>query len=300
VQVVIAGGSGFLGRALLARLHEQRHSVAVLTRQARTDAQETIRWTPDGIAGGWARKLDGVDAVVNLAGEGIADRRWTAARKEALSTSRLLTTRSLVAAMREVTTPPAVFVNASACGYYGSRGDEILTESSSPGSDFLADLCVEWEREAEAAAPLTRVVLLRTGLTLHPRGGALQKMLLPFRLGIGGPFGSGEQFMAWIHLEDWVALVIWLLTDVDARGAFNLTAPEPVTNAEFARALGRALHRPAVLRVPAFALRLLLGELAESLLTGQRAIPDRALKAGFQFQYPRLDKAMEDLIRPYI
>ncbi len=296
MHILLAGGSGFLGRALHTRLQQEGHFVRILTRKPHFGVQEDIAWTPDGSAGAWANALDGVDAVVNLAGEGIADRRWNDRRKQALLSSRLLSTRSLVAAMRQVARPPAVLVNGSAVGYYGARGDELVTETTPPGSDFLADLCVQWEREAEQASSVTRVALVRTGLVLHPGGGALGKMLLPFRLGIGGPIGSGQQYMPWIHRDDWVNLVVWLITQATARGAFNGTAPSPVTNAEFTRALARTLSRPAFIPVPGFGLRLLIGELAESLLTGQRAIPARAEEMGFKFRFRDIESAFRDLI----
>jgi uncharacterized protein (TIGR01777 family) len=295
VRVVLAGGSGFLGRALRARLQRDGHRVAVLTRSP-GQTPDAIAWTPDGKVGPWAASIDGTDAIVNLAGEGIADQRWNDARKRALRDSRLLPTRGLVAALRHSTAPAPVLVNASAVGYYGARGDERVTESTPPGSDFLSELCVEWEREADQASATTRVALVRTGLVLHPDGGALGQMLLPFKLGAGGPMGSGTQYMPWIHLDDWVSLVVWLIESPDARGAFNGTAPTPVTNREFARALGRALRRPAIVPAPAFAMRILLGEFAESLLTGQRAVPARAMEQGFTFRFSHLDDALTDLL----
>lgn len=296
MRIVIAGGSGFLGRALRAQLTRDGHSVAILTRRPTSNNPDEIGWTPDGTAGSWLHALENAGAIVNLAGEGIADRRWSEERKRVLADSRLLSTRSLVAATNRLARPPDVFVSGSGIGYYGARGDQLLTESASPGDDFLARLCVEWEREAEQASAATRVATIRTALVLHHEGGALKRMILPFKLGVGGPLGSGRQYMPWIHLADWVGLVGWLLNSPDARGAFNAVAPSPVTNAEFSRALGRVLHRPAVVPVPAFVLRLVLGELAESLLTGQRAIPARAAEMGFQFRFRELDAALRDLL----
>jgi uncharacterized protein len=300
VQIVIAGGSGFLGSALVRRLEHDGHRARVLTRRPTSDRD--IAWMPTAegehsAPAPWAHALDGIDVVVNLAGEGIADRRWSEERKRALRASRLLPTRSLVTTIRSVARPPAVFISGSAVGYYGPQGNELVTESTPPGTDFLARLSVEWEQEAERASATTRVVRIRTGLVLHPDGGVLSKMLLPFRLGVGGPFGSGTQYMPWIHLDDWVALVLWVMTRSDADGAFNATAPTPVTNAEFTGALGRTLGRPTFMRVPAVALRLLLGELAESLLTGQRAIPERAEGMGFQFRFREIGPALRDLLR---
>jgi hypothetical protein len=295
MKIVVAGGSGFLGGALRAALFADGHAVANLTRKTTPRAADDVTWTPDGTAGEWAEVVNGADAIVNLAGEGIADARWSAARKHAIVTSRVLPTRSLVAACARASRPPQVFVSASGVGYYGPTGDEVVTETTPPGSDFLAQVCVDWEREADQASAVTRVALVRTGVALHPEGGALGKMMLPFKLGAGGPQGSGTQYMPWIHRDDWVDLVRWLISEAGARGAFNATAPEPVTNREFARSLGRALSRPAFLPVPAFGLRILLGEMSDLLVTGQRAIPARALEMGFRFKFTRLDDALNDL-----
>ena len=297
MRAVIAGGSGLLGSALASALETQGHSVAVLTRRPTPGARDQIGWVPDGTAGTWSRHLEGAHAIVSLAGEGIADGRWTAARKRALRDSRILPTRSLVAAMRALPAPPAVFVSQSGINYYGPRGSEVITESTSAGSDFLARLCVEWEQEAELAASLTRVVVVRTSPVLSGSGGVLGKMLLPFRLGLGGPFGDGRQYMPWIHMKDWVDLMISLLTATQATGAFNATSPGPVTNREFARTLGKALRRPAFIPVPAAALRLMVGDMAEILLTGQRAVPARAEEIGFRFAFPELEGALRQLLR---
>jgi uncharacterized protein (TIGR01777 family) len=291
VNIVIAGGTGFLGTALQQHLRQAGHVVRVLSRRRGSAGPNTVEWKPDGSAGTWGRGLDGADAVVNLAGAGIADARWTGARKTVLRNSRLQSTRSLVEAIGQVSRPPAL-INASGVGYYGDRGAAIVTEATPAGDDFLARLCVEWEGEATAAAGITRVAILRNGLVMHPSGGALRKMLLPFRLGLGGPLGSGAQYLPWIHLADWVALVTHIIASPDARGAFNVTAPNPATNAEFTRALARAVSRPAIFRVPAFALRLALGELADTLLTGQRAVPQRAEHDGFQFRFRDVEPAL--------
>lgn len=294
MRVVVAGGSGFLGQALQDHLRRSGHSTTVLTRTRR--ASNDVAWTPDGTAGTWAAALQGADAVVNLSGEGIAEARWSATRKATLRDSRLLSTRSIVTAIGDLPTPPAL-LNASGVGYYGDRGVELVTEETPPGHDFLASLCVEWEAAAEQAAAFTRVVLLRNGLVMHPSGGALKKMLLPFRLGAGGPLGSGAQYLPWIHLGDWVEMVAWLIEQPTARGAFNVTAPSPATNADFTRALGQAVRRPAFIPVPAFALRVALGELADTLLTGQRAVPARATAAGFAFRFAEIEPALRDLLR---
>jgi uncharacterized protein (TIGR01777 family) len=228
---------------------------------------------------------------VNLAGEGIADKRWTAKRKVALRESRLRATGSLVAALGELAAPPLAFLSASGVGYYGPTGDEPITEAAPPGDDFLARLSADWEAAAAQAAARSRLVLLRTGLVLG-REGALARMLLPFKLGLGGRLGHGRQWMPWIAVDDWVGLVMALIGDARAAGPFNLSAPHPVTNAEFTRALARALHRPTLFAVPGVALRLALGELSAALLTGQRAVPAKAEALGFAFTHPRIETAL--------
>jgi uncharacterized protein len=305
MRTVIAGGSGFLGQALAASLASAGHHIQILTRRAgshRTSpasgAIEQIAWTADGSVGPWAGPCAGADVVINLAGESIGDRRWSAARKARLVESRLRATRSLARFVNESRQPPAAFISASAIGFYGNRGDDTLTEDAAAGTDFLAGLAASWEREALAAQNgATRVVLLRTGIVLDPHSGALARMLTPFRFFVGGPFGSGRQLMSWIHRDDWVSLVRWAVDTPECRGPLNLAAPNPVTNATFARALGRTLHRPAFLRVPAFALRLLLGEMAGPLLLfSQHVVPARAQAGGFRFGYPELDGALANLL----
>lgn len=293
VTIVIAGGSGFLGRKLVQRLQAEGHRPAVLSRSAGNGA---IQWNPDGSPGSLAHHLEGVDAVVNLAGAPLPDRRWTQSRKQELRDSRILSTRTLVGAMAACANPPRVFVSGSAIGYYGPRGDERITESTGPGSDFLARLCVDWEQEARAAeSPRTRVAIVRTGLALARDGGALAKMLAPFKLGLGATFGSGEQFMSWIHADDWARLVMWLLREERAAGAFNAAAPMPETNRTFTRTLGRVLNRPAVLQAPAFVLNAALGEMATMVLTGQRVLPAGAEHLGFEFSHPTLEPALRSL-----
>jgi len=293
--VILAGGSGFLGGALAARLRQDGRTVQVLTRRPRPGVTSEIAWDPSGKTGPWSTVLHGADAVVNLAGAGLADVRWSEPRKQELLDSRLQPTRSLVAAIQTIAVPPAL-ISASAVGYYGARGDEPVTEDAPPGDDYLARLAVEWESAASAASTTTRVVLVRTGLVLHPDGGALGSLLLPFRLGVGGRLGSGRQYWPWIHLDDWVSLVARLIGDAHASGPFNLTAPVPVTNAEFTRTLGRVLRRPALLPAPAFALKLVLGEFAEYLVTGQRALPARVEALGLPFRFRELEPALRDLL----
>ncbi len=296
MRIVIAGGTGFLGAPLASALRADGHRVVVLTRRAAPQWGEAT-WTPNGDTGPWAVALDDAHAVINLAGAPLADRRWTPARKELLRSSRQLATQSLVRALQRATYRPAVFVSGSAVGYYGPRDAEVVTEQDPPGTDFLGRLTVEWEA---AAAPLVRegirVAWLRTGLVLSPDGGILRRMLLPYRIGAGAPFGSGRQYMPWIHRGDWIALVRWILTTDMADGPFNATAPEPVTNEELSATLARVLSRPHVLRVPALALRIALGALADALLTGQRAVPARALALGFRFQWPTIEPALRDLL----
>ena len=303
MRIIIAGGSGFLGTALSRALVADGHEVVTLTRQtapARTpDARlRHVTWSPDGQAGPWAETINGADAVVNLAGESIAAKRWSVAQKQRLRDSRLLATGSLTDAVTHAARPPRVFVSGSAVGYYGDRGNETLTETSPPGTDFLAHLAQEWEAAASQIAHVTRVALIRTGIVLDRRGGALPKMLPPFLMFAGGPLGSGTQYMPWIHRDDWVRLVIWTIGHEGARGPLNATGPRPVTNREFSSALGRALKRPSFLPAPAFALRLALGEMADALLlSGQRALPVRATDLGFSFRFANLDDALTDIIR---
>jgi uncharacterized protein (TIGR01777 family) len=307
MRIVIAGGTGFLGSPLAEVYAEESHDVRVLTRalqpgESRHDpgtgvpGVTRVGWRPDAQSGPWAAAIDGADAVINLAGESIGGRRWTPQRKAVLGESRTIPTRSLVAAIASVTQPPRVFISGSAVGYYGPSGDDVKTEDSPAGADLLAHICEDWEAEAVRAAPNTRVVLLRTGVVLERSGGALAKMIPPFRLFAGGPMGSGRQYLSWIHRIDWIEMVRWIVETPSVSGPVNATSPEPVTNREFARALGRALHRPSLVPAPAFALRLLLGEMAGPLvLEGQRVIPARAKALGFHYRYPDIDQAFRGI-----
>jgi len=299
MHIVIAGGSGFLGSALSRALARDGHDLTILSRGSRrggdgTTAVRQLQWTPDGSAGPWAAAISGADAVVNLAGESIAGKRWTASQKRRILDSRLHATRSLVTAIGNAATPPPVFVSGSGVNYYGLLGDEIVSEDHAPGGDYLASVCVQWEAEAmRAAGSRTRVVCLRTGLVLERDGGALPKMLPPFWFGAGGPVGSGRQYWSWIHRQDWVDLVRFVIQTPAATGPINATAPNPVKNADFARALGRALGRPAFMPTPGFALKLLLGEMAEVLLlSGQRVVPGGAERLGHRFTFKDLDAAL--------
>jgi hypothetical protein len=300
VGIVIAGGTGFLGRSLAATLGPD---LVILTRQTARPASSprtrVVQWTPDGTAGPWAPVIDGAEAVVNLAGESIAGARWTDAQKRRILDSRVLATRSLVAAIADAASPPPVFVSGSAVGYYGPLGEEIVTEERAAGADFLAGVCVQWEAEAmRAASPRTRVVCVRTGLVLERDGGALPKMLPPFWLGAGGKVGSGRQYWPWIHRQDWIDLVRFAIRTAAVAGPLNATAPNPVTNADFARALGRSIGRPSFMPTPGFALKLLLGEMAEALLlSGQRAVPAKAERLRYQFAFTDLASALRAIFK---
>jgi uncharacterized protein (TIGR01777 family) len=298
MKIVIAGGSGFLGGHLADALARDGDDVVVLTRghSRASGPVRSVTWIPDDSAGAWAAELDGAGAVVNLAGESIAARRWSAAHKQHILDSRIHSTRSLVVAINKARQRPPAFVSGSAVGYYGPLGDELATEEREAGRDFLATVCRQWEAEAMRSASTTRTVCIRTGLVLDREGGALPKMLPPFKLGAGGPVGSGKQYWPWIHRQDWVDLVRWIIRSPSVAGPVNLTAPSPVPNSTFARALGRALHRPALIPTPAFALKLLLGEMADALLlSGQRAVPAKAERLGYKFGFARIDEALAAL-----
>jgi uncharacterized protein len=306
MRVVVAGGTGFLGAPLVASLARDGHEVVVLTRgsqgarASQTGNVSFLLWAPNGEAGSWKSAVDGAGAVLTLAGEPIAGKRWSAEQKQRILDSRVRATRSLVAAIRETANPPQVFVSGSAVGYYGPLGDQIIAEDARPGSDFLAKVCVEWEREAAPAGDRTRLICVRTGLVLEKDGGALPEMLPPFRFFVGGPVGTGNQYWPWIHRDDWLSLVRWSMATPSVTGALNATGPNPVTNAEFAHALGRALHRPAFMPAPAFALRMMLGEMADGLLlSGQRAVPAKATQTGFTFKYPRVDDALQAIFESH-
>jgi hypothetical protein len=273
MNIAVTGASGFIGQRLTASLGTEARAVS-------------LRGNLDG--------LSGADAVVHLAGEPVSQ-RWTKEVRANIRSSRVEGTRRLVEAMRA--DPPQVLVSASAVGYYGSRGDERLTESSPPAADFLGDICGEWEREALKAEDFgVRVVCLRNGLVLG-NGGGLAKMLVPFKLGVGGKIGGGKQWVAWIHIDDTVGLIEFAISSAKLRGAVNATAPNPVTNAEFTRELAHALHRPAILPVPKFALHLLYGDMARIVYASQRVIPEAVLRAGYQFRFPKLDGALLDIVR---
>jgi uncharacterized protein (TIGR01777 family) len=302
---VLFAGAGFLGRAAIARLRRDGHAVAAWVRspdRARAALGPDVELVPiDAGLAALTAAVSAADGVVNLAGEPLVGRRWTAVRRRALEDSRVRLTADLVRAIDVAATKPRVLVSASAVGWYGDRGDERLTEASAPGDDYLAQLCRRWEDAAVVARRSgVRVVLSRTGVVLGTGGGALAPMLLPFRLGLGGPIGSGRQYFPWIHLDDFTAMVAAALSDDRYEGPINAVAPQEATSREFTAALGRALHRPAVLPAPAFALRAIFGEAATVLLASQRAVPRALLDRGFPFAFPNLDRALGSIFREHL
>jgi len=305
MRIVITGGSGFIGRRLVARLLEQGDQVLVLTRrleQARRILGESPNlkllpydpYQPQA----WAAALEGYEGIVNLAGEPLASSRWTETKKKEIRRSRVETTQALVQALASLNQKPQVMISSSAVGYYGSHPEgDPLTETDPPAQDFLAEVCQAWEAAARPVEELgIRLAILRTGIVLGPDGGALGQMLAPFQFFIGGTIGSGKQWLSWIHREDWVSLVCFLLEQ--GSGVFNATAPNPVQMEEFCRTLGQGLGRPSWLPVPELALELLLGEAAQVVLTGQKVIPQAALQMGFTFQYPQLKEALRQILLP--
>lgn len=299
MDILVTGGTGFIGRRLCSVLRSSGHKLTVLSR-SRTAAQNRCGedvsvmecltgWTPD----------KSFDAVINLAGEPIMARRWSSTRKQALWDSRVTLTDQLVHAMGMAKKKPAIFISGSAIGIYGDQGAREINESMSGGAGFGHELCTHWEASALKAEPLgIRVCLLRTGLVIGKQGGFLEKMLLPFKLCLGGPIGDGRQWMSWIHIDDHVALTCFLLGNTAARGAFNATAPKPVTNSDFTATLATCLHRPAILPIPAWLLKLGAGEMSELLLGSQRVLPERALALGFSFTYETLEPAIRSVLPP--
>lgn len=302
MRIVIAGGSGFLGHALSRHFVTQRHEVVILSRSSKsvTLNARAATWTPDGSVGPWAREIETADAVINLSGAGIADRRWTTARKIELRDSRTLSAQSLVEAIRTAGRKPSCFIQASAVGIYGAfeDGRQIFDEHSSAGSDFLGQLAVQWESAAHALPTFgVRLVTIRSGVVLARHGGALAKMLPPFYFFVGGPIATGRQYMSWITLEDWINMVAWAVNNPGVTGIVNATSPNPVDSRTFAQAIGRALNRPSKIPVPGFVLRLMFGEMAQNMLIlGQRVIPRRALELGFEFKHPDIDEALRSIL----
>jgi uncharacterized protein (TIGR01777 family) len=298
MNVLVTGGTGFIGRALVERLAKENHHVLLLSRSLealRTAGKgivQVVQWNGKTI-GPWVRELEGVDAVVNLAGESIGAKRWTKRRKMLLVSSRIEPTRAIAAAIGSAKKKPAVLVNASAVGYYGEVESGDVTETHPPGTDFLARLCDRWEKEALRAEGYgVRVARLRFGIVLETRGGALKKMMVPFRFFVGGPLGSSRQWFPWIHRDDVLGAIIFCIENRNISGPVNVTSPDVVTMSEFTHALGKAMHRPAWARVPSLVLKVLLGEMAGTIVSGQRVISRKLQEAGYTFRYPRLDEAL--------
>lgn len=301
MRILMPGGSGLIGRALSKRLVAGGHSVVILSR--RPDRVDGLGpgITAEGWDGrttlGWGPLVDEGAAIINLAGENLASGRWTEARKRRILESRVDATRAVAEAVSKAPKKPVVLLQGSAVGFYGPTGREAVDESAAAGDDFLAKVCVAWEKASEPVQEAgVRRVLLRTGVVLDEDGGALPKMALPFRWGVGGPLGSGLQPVPWIHMEDQLRAIQFLLEDVEAKGPFNLTAPDLTDNRRLSSVLGKVLGRPSFIPAPAFAIRLALGEMADMVLTGQRAVPAKLLERGFEFRFPGLRSALEDLL----
>jgi hypothetical protein len=291
MRLAITGASGLIGRPLVEALRARGDDVTILSR----DPQRGVTWDPLSEPAPH-EALAGRDAVIHLAGENVAQ-RWTDSAKRSIRESRVIGTQALLDGLRAADPRPAALISASAVGYYGDRADEVLDESSDPGTDWLAGVCVDWEAAAREAAALgMRVCSLRTGVVLSPHGGALAKMLPPFRAGLGGPVAGGDQYVPWIHLDDIVGLYLAAVDHPEWTGPVNATGPSPATNRDFSKALGRALHRPAIALVPRLAVKLLFGEMAEIVTGGQRAVPTRAAELGYDFRHPELDAALDDVL----
>lgn len=303
-RVVVTGATGLIGKALCRVLLQRGYEICVFSRNPEAaravvpGAAEYVAWQPDE-AGPWAAAIDGAYAVVNLAGASIAGRRWTDRYKREIRDSRIIGTRGLVNAIAAAESRPRVLINPSGIDYYGDRGDTPLDENAEPGSGFLAQVCVEWEREASRAEEYgVRTVVVRNGIVLARGEGALSRLLLPFKLFVGGPILPGTQWWSWIHLADQIGITILALEDERVRGPINATAPQPQTNREFSRTLGRVLRRPALVPVPGFALRILLGEMADVLLIqSKRVLPEKARALGYEFKYPTSEEALRDILR---
>ena len=311
MRIVIAGGTGLIGRALTASLAADGHEVIILSRAPEKatglpQGARAVRW--DGrTASGWGELAEGAEAIVNLAGESIGGENmlalitkpWTREHLQLIRTSRVNAGRAVVQAIEQARVKPHVLVQSSAVGYYGLPGDQEITEDTPAGNDALAKICFDWEATtASVEAPGVRRVVIRTGgVVMSAQGGALPFMLLPFKLFVGGPLGSGKQWFSWIHIADEVRAIRFLLDRSDARGAFNLCAPEPLRNGELARVIGRVMGRPSFVPTPAFAMKLLLGDKATLVLDGQRQVPKRLLELGFQFQFPKVQAALQDLLK---
>ena len=298
MNILITGGTGFVGRRLLPHLRPH-HQVTVLSRNPAKVHQHLGHDVQALASLNELENLDQFDAVINLAGEPIADKRWSAEQKERICNSRWQLTEQLVEKLNAGTQPPKVLISGSAVGYYGRQGEALVDEDSSPNPEFSNKVCAQWEQLAqEAASEHTRVCCIRLAVVLGSEGGALKKMLPSYRLGLGGPMGSGKQYMSWIHIDDVVSLLLFLLEHEECSGVFNASAPEPVTNLQFSKTLAQVLDKPHFVRIPAWVMRLAFGEMADLLLTGQRVMPVRLQCAGFHFRYPTLEKALKEVLNP--
>lgn len=302
MRTIITGGTGLIGRALAANLVEDGHQVILLSRNPdrATDLPKGVtveRWDAR-TAEGWGHLADGAHAIVNLAGENIGAGRWTAERKRRIRASRINAGQAVVQAVQAAQNKPDLVIQSSAVGIYGPRGDEEITEGASPGSDFLSQIAVEWETSTAPVDEMgVRRPIVRSGVVFSNQATAFQRMVLPFKLFVGGPIGGGRQWLPWVHVADEVGAIRFLMAHPEATGPFNLTAPDTVTNAGFGRTLGKVLGRPSFMPVPGFAMRLAFGEMSTVLLDGQRAVPQRLLELGFTFRYPKLEDALRELLR---
>jgi uncharacterized protein (TIGR01777 family) len=295
MKILITGGTGFIGKPLKKELRNAGHELMITTRRKSIEIDK-LTWSPPDLIS--SDIISTIDAVINLAGEPIAPRRWTEERKELILSSRINTTRALLQSIEKSDKRPKVLISASAVGYYGPHDDEPVNENGSPSSDYLASVCLQWEAEAQKAGDLgLRVVRVRIGGVLEADGGLLAQMVGPFKFFAGGPIGSGKQWFSWIHRDDVVGIIKYALENGSVSGPVNATAPNPVTNKEFSDALGRALNRPSSITVPAFAVKLALGELGSVILAGQRVIPERILEAGYEFKYPVIDEALKAIFK---
>ena len=298
MKILISGASGLVGKHLIPTLKAKGNEVHRLVRK-KPNAADEIRWDAEkGFSIGEQPKLEKFDAVVHLAGDNVASENWSDEKKRKIKESRTVGTRVLVDALKALRNPPKHFISASAIGFYGNRGDEILKEESAPGTGFLPEVCAAWEDEIRRAETFARVAFLRIGVVLAEDGGALEKMLTPFKFGVGGTVGSGKQWMSWITLDDLIKIFHFILENENLRGAFNAVAPNPVSNEEFTKTLGKVLNRPTVLPVPEFAIKMLFGEMGKTLLLeGARVVPQKLQDAGFDFDFPNLEDAIKHVLK---